>query len=128
MKKAISTSAAPKAIGPYSQAIAAGGFLYISGQLPIAAETGKMPDTIEAQARASLQNIDSILREAGYARNDVVKTTVFLADMADFDTVNKIYAEFFQGCLFPARVAIQAARLPKDARVEIESIAYKSAS
>jgi 2-iminobutanoate/2-iminopropanoate deaminase len=127
MKKAISTPKAPKAIGPYSQAVEAGGFLYISGQLPIEAETGKMPDTIEAQAEASLQNIDCILREAGYARGDVIKTTVFLADMADFEAVNKVYAGFFQGCVFPARAAVQVARLPKDARVEIESVACKGA-
>jgi 2-iminobutanoate/2-iminopropanoate deaminase len=127
MKKAISTSKAPKAIGPYSQAIQAGDFLYVSGQIPIEADTGKMPEDISAQALASLKNIGYILEEAGYALNDVVKTTVFLFDMNDFDAVNKVYADFFQGCVFPARAAVQVARLPKDARVEIEAVAYRKA-
>ncbi|MDR1931280.1 MAG: RidA family protein [Spirochaetales bacterium] len=125
MKKQVTSPKAPKAIGPYSQAIRAGDFLYVSGQLPINAETGKMPEDVSAQARASLGNIGFILEEAGYSRDDIVKTTVFLADMGDFEAVNKEYAEFFQGCVFPARAAVQAARLPKDARVEIEAVAYR---
>jgi 2-iminobutanoate/2-iminopropanoate deaminase len=125
MKKAVSSSKAPQAIGPYSQAIQAGDFLYVSGQLPLDAETGKMPGDVSAQAQASLANIGFILKEAGYSRDDVVKTTVFLADMQDFEAVNKVYADFFQDCIFPARAAVQVARLPRDARVEIEAVAYR---
>ncbi|MDR0784500.1 MAG: RidA family protein [Treponema sp.] len=125
MKKAVNSFSAPKAIGPYSQAIQAGGFLYVSGQLPIDPVDGSMPESIEAQTRNSLQNIDAILREAGYGKDDVVKTTVFLANLADFDAVNKVYGEFFAGCMYPARAAFQVARLPKDAGVEIEAVAYK---
>jgi 2-iminobutanoate/2-iminopropanoate deaminase len=125
MKKTISSSRAPGAIGPYSQAVQAGGFLYVSGQLPLDAATGKMPEDVSAQAQASLRNIGYILEEAGYSRGDVVKTTVFLADMKDFEAVNAVYANFFQGCVFPARAAVEVARLPKDARVEVEAVAYK---
>ncbi|GHU60984.1 reactive intermediate/imine deaminase [Spirochaetia bacterium] len=126
MKKAIATTKAPAAIGPYSQAIEAGGFLYISGQLPIDGETGKMAATIGEQAQASLRNIDHILQEAGFTRNDVVKTTIFLKNLADFDTVNKVYGEFFAGSTFPARSTIEVSRLPKDAPIEIEAIACKN--
>ncbi|GHV63534.1 reactive intermediate/imine deaminase [Spirochaetia bacterium] len=125
MKKAIATSKAPAAIGPYSQAIEAGGSLYISGQLPIDAETGKMAGNIGEQARTSLGNIDHILREAGLTRDDVVKTTIFLKNLADFDTVNKVYGEFFAGSTFPARSTIEISRLPKDASIEIEALACK---
>jgi 2-iminobutanoate/2-iminopropanoate deaminase len=124
MKKAISCSKAPKALGPYSQAIRAGDFLYISGQFPFDAETGKMPEDVSAQALAALRNIEFILTEAGCARGDLVKTTLFLADLQDFEAVNKAYAEFFEGTVPPARAAVQVARLPKDARLEIESVAY----
>jgi 2-iminobutanoate/2-iminopropanoate deaminase len=125
MKRVVNSSAAPKAIGPYSQAIQAGGFLYVSGQLPLDPSTGSIPESISEQTRNSLQNIDAILNEAGYSRNDVVKTTVFLANLADFDAMNKVYDEFFAGCMYPARAAFQVARLPKDAGVEIEAVAYK---
>ncbi|MDR1626517.1 MAG: RidA family protein [Spirochaetia bacterium] len=125
MKKTVSSPRAPAAIGPYSQAVQAGGFLYVSGQLPLDAATGKMPEDISAQAEASLRNIGYILEEAGYSRGDVVKATVFLADMKDFEAVNAVYAGFFQGCAFPARAAVQVARLPRDARVEVEAVAYK---
>jgi 2-iminobutanoate/2-iminopropanoate deaminase len=126
MKKAISCSRAPKAIGPYSQAVQAGDFLYISGQLPLDAETGKMPEDVSAQAQAALRNIDFILAEAGYNRSDLIKTTLFLADMKDFETVNKVYADFFEGTIPPARAAVQVARLPRDARVEIEAVACRA--
>jgi 2-iminobutanoate/2-iminopropanoate deaminase len=126
MKKPITTSKAPAAIGPYSQAIEAGGFLYISGQLPIDGASGKMPGNIGEQARASLQNIDGILQEAGLTRNDVVKTTIFLKDLADFDGVNKVYGEFFAGTVFPARSTVEVSRLPRDASIEIEAIARKN--
>jgi 2-iminobutanoate/2-iminopropanoate deaminase len=126
MKKTITTTKAPAAIGPYSQAIETDGFLYISGQLPIDAETGKMAGDIGEQTRASLQNIENILREAGLTRNDVVKTAIFLKNLADFDTVNKIYGDFFAGSVFPARSTMEVSRLPKDASIEIEAIACKN--
>jgi 2-iminobutanoate/2-iminopropanoate deaminase len=125
MKKAVNSSSAPKAIGPYSQAIRAGGFLYISGQLPVDPAVGSIPESIEEQTRNSLQNIDAILHEAGYSRDDVVKTTVLLTDLTNFDAMNKVYGEFFVDCAYPARIAFQVSRLPKDAGVEIEAVAYK---
>jgi 2-iminobutanoate/2-iminopropanoate deaminase len=127
MKSAITSPKAPKAIGPYSQAIELKGFLYISGQLPLDEETGKIPDSVEAQARTALDNIDHILKQGGYSRQDVIKTTIFLKSMSDFDTVNKVYAEFFDGTVFPARSTIEVARLPRDALIEIETIAAKGA-
>jgi 2-iminobutanoate/2-iminopropanoate deaminase len=126
MKKPITTSKAPAAIGPYSQAVEAGGFLYISGQLPIDGATGKMTGDISEQAQASLKNIDGILQEAGLTRNDVVKTTIFLKNLGDFDAVNKAYGDFFAGTVFPARSTIEVSRLPKDASIEIEAIARKN--
>lgn len=127
MKKAIATSKAPTAIGPYSQAIQVGNFLYVSGQLPIEPTTGNFAgSTIEVQTAQSLQNIESILKEAGYDMNDIIKTTVFLKDMEDFAEMNTVYANLFTAP-FPARAAVQVARLPKDALVEIEAIAYKEA-
>jgi 2-iminobutanoate/2-iminopropanoate deaminase len=126
MKKTIATTKAPAAIGPYSQAIEAGEFLYISGQLPIDGATGTMPADIGEQAQASLRNIEHILQEAGLARNDVVKTTIFLKNLADFDRVNKIYGDFFEGCAFPARSTIEVSRLPRDASIEIEAVAVKN--
>ncbi len=124
MKKVISSSKAPGAIGPYSQAIEAGGMVFVSGQLPIDAATGVMPEGIEAQARQSLQNIKSILETAGLSMADVVKTTVFLADMSLFAEMNKVYASFFSEA-FPARSAVAVKGLPKEALVEIECIAVR---
>lgn len=124
MKRVISSPEAPKAVGPYSQAIAAGDTLYVSGQLPIDASTGNMADGIESQTRRSLQNIRAILSEAGYELGNVVKTTVLLADMNDFAAMNGVYAEFFTGDK-PARVCYQVARLPMGALVEIDAIAVK---
>ena len=121
--KAISTTKAPGAIGPYSQAIKAGDFVYTSGQLPINPQTGAFPEGgIKEQTRQALQNVKAILEEAGVTMNQVVKTTVFLADMNDFADMNSIYAEFF--CEpFPARSAVAVKTLPKGAMVEIEVIA-----
>ena len=121
--KAISTTKAPVAIGPYSQAIKAGDFVYTSGQLPINPQTGAFPEGgIKEQTRQALQNVKAILEEAGVTMNQVVKTTVFLADMNDFADMNSIYAEFF--CEpFPARSAVAVKTLPKGAMVEIEVIA-----
>ena len=121
----ISTTAAPAAIGPYSQAIEANGTVYVSGQLPIDPATGEFaPGGIQAQARQSLTNMRNILAEAGLTMQNVVKVTVLLADIADFAAVNEVYAEFFSAP-FPARSAFQVAALPKGAGVEIEAIAVR---
>jgi len=125
MKKAVSTEKAPKAIGPYSQAIRAGDFLFVSGQLPIDPATGQMAaGDAAAQAGQSLANIRAILDAAGMEMSNIVKTNVFLKDMGDFAKVNEVYAGFFEG-EYPARAAVEVARLPKDALVEIEAVAYK---
>lgn len=125
MKKVISTTAAPKAIGPYSQAIEAGGMIFLSGQLPIDPATGTMPEGIEAQTRQSFANIKAILAEAGCTVDHIVKTTVYLADMSLFAPMNEIYAQQFSGA-FPARSAFAVKELPKQALVEIEVIAVKA--
>lgn len=124
MKKVIASPAAPAAIGPYSQAILAKDTLYVSGQLPVVAADGSMPEDIAAQTRQSLTNIGYILEEAGMSFNDVVKTTVLLANINDFAAMNAVYAEFFTGDK-PARACYQVAALPKAAKVEIEAVAVK---
>lgn len=124
MKKVICSQKAPGAIGPYSQAIEANGIVFVSGQLPINAETGVMPEGAQAQADQSLKNISHILSEAGLAMENIVKTTVFLSDIALFADVNKVYASYFDGS-FPARSAVAVKALPKDALVEIECIAVR---
>lgn len=123
MKKVISTTEAPSAIGPYSQAIQAGNLVYTSGQLPIDAATGELAaGGIKEQTRQSLLNVKAILEEAGLTMGDVVKTTVFMADMNDFADMNAVYAEFFDAP-FPARSAVAVRALPKGALVEIEVVA-----
>ena len=123
MKQVIHTDSAPAAIGPYSQAIQIGDLLFVSGQVPIDPSTGAIVEgDIKSQAQQSLNNLKAILNAAGTNMGAVVKTTVFLADMNDFAAMNEVYAQFFQEP-FPARSAVQAARLPKDAKVEIEAIA-----
>ena len=123
--KSINTTKAPAAIGPYSQAIQAGNFVYTSGQLPIDPSTGAFPEGgIKEQTRQSLTNIKSILEEADLTMGNVVKTTVFLADMSDFADMNGVYAEFFSEP-FPARSAVAVKTLPKNALIEIEAIAFK---
>ena len=124
MKKAIATTAAPGAIGPYSQAIDAGAFVFASGQLPIDPATGIMPEGIEAQTAMSLANVKAILAAAGLTTDNVVKTTVFLADMAEFAAMNVVYSKNFSEP-FPARSAVAVKDLPKGARVEIEVIAAR---
>lgn len=123
--KAISTNNAPAAIGPYSQAIEANGFIYASGQLPIDPATGTFPEGgIKEQTRRSLLNAQAILKEAGSDLSKVVKTTVLLADIADFAAMNEVYASFF-AAPYPARSAFAVRDLPKGALVEIEMIAVK---
>ncbi len=120
----ISTSEAPAAIGPYSQAIKAGDFLYCSGQIPLDPTTGTITEGgITAQAHQVLQNLGAVLRAAGVSYDRVVKTTVYLADMGDFAEVNEVYAGYFSAPA-PARATIQAAALPKNVRVEIDVVAY----
>ena len=121
--KQINTKNAPAAIGPYSQAVSSGGFIFVSGQLPIDPATGEFPEGgVEAQTRQSLSNIKSILEEAGSGLDRVLKTTVLLADMGDFAAMNGVYAEFF-GTPYPARCAFAVKTLPKGALVEIECMA-----
>lgn len=123
MKEIIETDRAPGAIGPYSQAIRVGNIVFCSGQIPIDVATGEfVSDDVAEQTERCLQNLQEVLKAAGTGLGGVVKTTVFLADMEDFGAMNEVYARFFSENK-PARATVQAARLPKDARVEIECIA-----
>jgi 2-iminobutanoate/2-iminopropanoate deaminase len=125
MKKVISTTDAPKAIGPYSQAIAAGSLVFCSGQIPLDPETGEMVQgDIEEQTRRVMKNLQGVLEAAGCSFDSVVKTTIFLTDLADFAKVNEIYGIYFQSDP-PARSTVQVAALPKGAGVEIEAVAVK---
>lgn len=124
-KTTVYSEKAPKAIGPYSQAIKAGGFIFTSGQIPADPATGAVVQgDIKEQAKQVFANLHAVLDAAGAAFADVVKTTVFLRDMNDFAAVNEVYATYFSGD-FPARSCVQVARLPKDAGIEIEMVAYK---
>jgi len=125
MLSAVSTgSSAPKALGPYSQAIRAGQFLFVSGQIPLDPATGDLVrGSIGDQTRRALQNVGEILKAGGASFQQVVRTTVYLADLADFPAMNEAYATFFTAPQ-PARSTIQAAKLPKDARIEIDAIAF----
>ena len=123
-KNEISTNNAPGAIGPYSQAVDTGTFVFVSGQLPIDAKTGEMPETVAEQTRNSIANIKAILAEAGLTLDNVVKTTVFLTDMSTFAEMNEVYASEFSK-VFPSRSAVAVKELPKQARVEIEVIACR---
>lgn len=122
MKKEVKTEKAPGAIGPYSQAVKAGNMIFVSGQLPINAATGEMPSDIKEQTRQSIANIKAILEAEGASLDNVVKTTVLLADMSLFGPMNEVYAEEFKA-VFPARAAFAVKELPKQALVEIEAIA-----
>jgi 2-iminobutanoate/2-iminopropanoate deaminase len=123
VRKVINTGKAPKAIGPYSQAVEANGFLFASGQIPINPETGLVADGgIEQQTKQVLANVEAILKEKGLSFADVVKTTVFITDMNDFAVVNAVYGEAFKTDP-PARSCVQVCRLPKDVSVEIEFVA-----
>ena len=123
MKNVVSSTKAPGAVGPYSQAISANGFVFASGQLPIDPSTGNFPEGgITAQSEQSIKNLEAILTEADCRLEDVVKTTVFLKDIKDFAAMNEVYAQHFKK-EFPARSAFEVANLPKGAMVEIEAIA-----
>ena len=123
MKEIISTENAPGAIGPYSQAVKTGGMVFCSGQIPIDVATGEfVSNDVAEQTEQVLKNLSAVLEAAGTSLNNVVKTTVFLADMSDFAAMNEIYAKYFNENK-PARATVQAARLPRDARVEIDCIA-----
>ncbi len=122
--KIIQTENAPAAIGPYSQAILAGDLLFTSGQLGLDPATGTLPEGIEAQTDRSLQNIEAVLVQAGFEKTDVIKTVVFIRNMADFPAVNALYAAFF-GDHKPARSCVEVSRLPKDGLIEIEAVAHR---
>lgn len=123
-KQVLKSDRAPKAIGPYSQAIRAGGFIFVSGQVPADPVSGEVvSDDVAVQTERVLNNIKNILSDSGATLADVVKTTIFLTDMNDFQTVNKVYSKFFPQDP-PARSTVQVVRLPRDVRVEIESIAW----
>lgn len=126
MKQIIATEKAPAAIGPYSQGVGAAGIVITSGQLPVDPESGSFAGSdIASQTRQSLKNVQAVLEASGLTMENVVKTTVFLKDMNDFAGMNAVYAEFFREGNYPARSAVEVARLPKDALVEIEAIAAK---
>lgn len=125
MRKQIATEKAPAAIGPYAQANVYGNLLFASGQIPLIPETGVLAEgDIKVQTDQVFRNIEAILAEAGTALDNVIKTTVFLSDMNDFSAMNEVYAKYFEGKSLPSRSAVEVARLPKDALVEIEVIAY----
>lgn len=122
MKEIISTGNAPAAIGPYSQAVKAGGFLFTSGQIPVNPQDGSVPAGVAEQAEQSIKNVKGVLEAAGSGLGNVVKTTVFLTDMADFAVVNAVYARYFTEP-FPARSCVAVAALPKGVRIEVEAVA-----
>ena len=124
MKKIIHTENAPKAIGPYSQAIEANGMLFISGQIPVNPENGQIPETIEAQTEQVMKNIEAILKEAGYGFENVVKSTCLLSDMTNFKAMNEVYGKYY-AVNPPARAAFAVKALPMNVLVEIETIAVK---
>lgn len=126
MKQVLHTEKAPAAIGPYAQGWKVGDMVYTSGQLGVDMETGKLAEGVEAQARASMRNVGEILKAAGASYGDVVKTTIFVKDLADFKIVNTVYAEFFDG-VYPARSCVQVAALPMGGLVEIEAVAMVEA-
>jgi 2-iminobutanoate/2-iminopropanoate deaminase len=123
---AVVTENAPAPVGPYSQAVMAGDFVFVSGQLGMDPKTGQLAGDIGAQTRQTLENLSAVLITAGAGPADVVKVEVFLADMGDFAAVNRIYAEYFTVMPFPARQAVESAHLPKGALIEISCIARKS--
>lgn len=126
MKQIVSTSAAPAAIGPYSQAVVFQGMVFVSGQIPLDAQTGELVEgDVVAQTRKVLKNLSAILEQAGSSLEAVLKTTVYLKDMSDFPRMNEVYAEFF-GASLPARATVEVSRLPRDVSVEIDAVAAVS--
>ncbi len=124
MKKVISTTKAPAAIGPYSQAIDAGSMVFTSGIIPVVPETGEIPEGSVSQARQAFKNLSNLLEAAGSSMDKVIKTTVFIKEMNDFAAINEVYAEYFNEP-YPSRSCVEVARLPKDVMIEIEAIAEK---
>lgn len=125
MKKNIYTKEAPEPIGPYSQAIEAGKFIFLSGQIAIDVDTGKLINkNIEAETNQVMRNIESVLKASNRTFDNVVKSTIFLKDLNDFTLVNEVYSKYFKNKVSPARETVEVARLPKDANVEISVIAY----
>ncbi len=122
MKEVYVTDKAPRPVGPYSQVVKAGGFLFLAGQIPLTSENVMNDGDVVAQAHQVMKNLQAVLEKAGATLNQVVKTTIFLEDLNDFEAVNQVYAQYFQEP-YPARSTIQAARLPKGARLEIDAIA-----
>lgn len=127
MSVILKTDKAPAAIGPYSQGMKCGNFVFTSGQIPVDPATGTFSDNIEVQARQSLMNVKAVVEASGFSVTDIVKCTVFVKDLNDFGKVNAVYEKFFQefNVPFPARSCVEVARLPKDVGVEIEAIAYR---
>lgn len=126
MKQVVETENAPRAIGPYSQAIIAGDYVFASGQIPLDPQTGEIIEGgASEQTERVLRNLSAVLEAAGTSLDRVVKTTVFLADMNDFAVMNEVYARYFANAAAPARSTVQAARLPRDVRVEIDAIALR---
>ena len=124
MRTAVATERAPRAIGPYSQAVKAGDFLFLSGQIPLDPETGQVvTGDISAQTRRVMDNLQAVLAAAGISLDAVVRTTIYLADLGDFATVNEVYGSYFASPA-PARSTVQVARLPRDARIEVDAIAH----
>ena len=126
MKKAVSSKNAPEAIGPYSQAIAAGGLVFTSGVIPVVPDTGVIAGAaVEDQARQAFTNLAKLLEDAGSSMDNVMKTTLFIKDMKEFKRINDVYAMFFREP-YPARSCVEVARLPKDVKLEIEAVAFKN--
>lgn len=127
MRKVIATDCAPWAIGPYVQGVDLGSMVLTSGQIPVCPQTGEVAEHVTDQARQSLENVKAIVESAGLKVNDIVKTTVFVADLNDFATINQVYQQFFDEheAIYPARSCVQVARLPKDVKLEIEAIAVR---
>lgn len=125
MFKEIKTNDAPAAIGPYSQAVAVGNFLFASGQIPVDPASGNVPEGIEAQAEQSCKNVGAILKANGMDYSNVVKTTCFLADMGDFAKFNEVYAKYFNGSIKPARSCVAVKAIPKGVLCEVEILAVK---
>ncbi|OIP81473.1 reactive intermediate/imine deaminase [Candidatus Peregrinibacteria bacterium CG22_combo_CG10-13_8_21_14_all_44_10] len=122
MKEIVKTDAAPQAVGPYSQAVKANGFVFCSGQIPYTPAGELVSEDVSEQARQCMNNVKAVLEAAGSGLGQIVKTTIFLKDMGDFKTVNEVYASFFEAD-YPARATVQVARLPLDVKVEIDAVA-----